>query len=352
MVGLIRRVSMVGLLIGVVTASVGCAGTQKATVAIEYALNPSKGLPPGMNTVAILDAQVNEVTDRKWSELAANRIQQLIQESNDRFGTNLAVADRKHTGSVMQESDMAAAGLTASKNPGKVAQVLGVQGLIMCEINVKVETHKGKGTTISGFDVFGGGGRGFGYGGGGVDTREVDKESRHITVQTDFKLVDSATSKNWITHSPKPFTQTDKTKVSLFFGSAKTEESMTPRDELIEAAVDIGARQFVSKMIPCVVRYVVEVKSSGQENCADGVAMLRGDMPDDALAQFKIAMVEGPDDHRAVFAAGVACEKLGRYADALNYYKKACVMKNEGAYLQAKKRMSENIGRIRTGDAA
>lgn len=352
MVGLSRRVGMVGLLICVVMASVGCASTERATVAIEYAVNPSKGLPPGMNTVAILDAQVNEVTDRKWSELASNYIQELIQESNDRFGTNLAVADRKHTGSVMQESDMAAAGLTASNNPGKVAQVLGVQGLIMCEINVKVEKHKGKGTTISGLDVFGGGGHGWGYGGGGVDTREVEKVSRHITVQTDFKLVDSATSKNWITHSPKPYHQTDKTKISPFFGSAQTEESMTPRDEIIGAAVENGARQFVAKMIPCVVRYEVQVSSSGQENCIKGVAMLRGDMPEEALGQFKTAMVESPDDHRAVFAAGVACEQLGRYDEALKYYKKACMLKNEGDYLQAKKRMSENIGLIRTGDAA
>ena len=116
MAGLSRRVGLAGLLVCVALVSVGCASTERATLAIEYALNPSKGLPPGMNTVAILDAQVNEVTDRKWSELAANRIQQLIQESNDRFGTNLGVADRKHTGSVMQESDMAAAGLTASNN--------------------------------------------------------------------------------------------------------------------------------------------------------------------------------------------------------------------------------------------
>lgn len=352
MAGLSRRVVLGCLLTCVAGVSIGCAGTEKATVAIEYALNPSKGLPPGLNTVAILDAQVNEVTDRKWSEMASNYIQELIQESNDRFGTNLGVADRKHTGSVMQESDMAAAGLTASANPGKVAQVLGVQGLIMCEINVKVEKHKGKGTTISAMDVFGGGGHGWGYGGGGVNTREVDKESRQITVQTDFKLVDSSTSKNWVTHSPKPYRQTDKTKVSPFFGSAKTEESMTPRDEIIGAAVESGARQFVSKMIPCVVRYEIELKSSSQENCASGVAMLRGDMPEDAIQQFKMAIAQNPDDHRAVFAAGVACEKMGRYDDALNYYKKACILKNEEVYLQAKKRMSENIGRIRPADAA
>ena len=346
------RLVVVALLSGVVVGAVGCGSAERAAVEIEYALNPSKGLPPGMEKIAILDAQVNEVTDKKWSELAANYIQQLIQDSNERYGTNLRVADRKHTSSVLKEADMAAAGLTASVSPGKAAQLLSVQGIVMAEINVKVEKHKGKGRTIDALSMFGGGGRGYGHGGGSVRSSEVDKENRHITVQTDFKLVDSATSENWVTYSPKPYRQTDKTKVSPFFGSAKTEESMTPRDEIIGAAVEIGARQFVSKIIPCTVRYEIELESSGQENCAKGVAYLRGDMPEEALGQFKMALAEDPEDDRAAYAAGITCEMLGRYKDALNYYKKACVLENEPEYMNARKRMSENIDRIRTNEAA
>ena len=351
MLVLSRRLTVACLLSGVVLSAVGCGSTEKATVVIEYALNPSKGLPPGMNNVAILDAQVNEVTDRKWSELAANGLQDMIQDSNDRYGTNLRLADRKHTASVMQESDLAAAGMVASETPGKLAQVLGVQGLVMAEINVKVEKHKGKGTTISGLWGGGGGGHGCGSGHGGVNTREVEKESRHITVQTDFKLVDAATSENWATHTSS-YRQTDKTKVSPFFGSAKTEEAMTPRDEIIGAAVENGARQFIAMLIPCTVRHEIELKSSGQENCANGVRALRADMPEDAVQQFKLALAENPEDHKAAYAAGVACEMGGRYKEALDYYKKACYLKNEDEYLQAKKRMADNIDRIRVGEVS
>ncbi len=327
---------------------VGCGSKERATVAFEYCLNPSKGLPQGMTAIAILDAQVNEVTDRKWSELAANFIQDLIQDSNDRYGTKLRIADRKHTSSVMQESDMKAAGLVASSQAGQVAQVLDVQGLIMAEINVKVETHKGKGTTISGLSGFGGSY----FGGGSVQTREVDKTSRSITVQTAFKLVDTTTSENWATHSPSPYQQTDKTKVSPFFGSAKTEEAMTPRDEIIAAAVESGAREFVSKMIPCTVRYEVQLESSGQENCARGVSYLRGDMPTEAIGQFKAALMENPDDSQAAFAAGVACEMMGRYQEALGYYKQACVLEDDPNYVVARKRMAANADRIRPGEAS
>ncbi len=352
MLELSRRLMVVALFSGVVLAAVGCGSTEKATVAFEYALSPSKGLPQGMNTVAIMDATVNEATDKKWSEMAANYLQELIQDSNDRYGTNLRVADRKHTSTVMKENDMAAAGLTASANPGKIAKLLNVQGTIMAEINVKVRVDKGKGRTLTDFSAWGGGGRGWGHGGGSAHTEEVEKTSRNITVQTDFKLVDAATSENWVTHSPKPYRQSDKTKVNPFFGSSKTEADMTPRDEIIGAAVEIGARQFISKMIPCTVRYEVALKSSGQENCAKGVAYLRGDMIEEALGQFKMALAEDPNDHKAAFGAGVACEMSGKYADALRYYKQACVLENEEDYIEAKNRMTENIDRIMNGETA
>ena len=326
----------------------GCGGSEKATVAIEYVLNPSVGLPPGMASVAILDSQVNEVTDTKWSEMAANYIQHLIQESNEKYGTSLQVADRKHTSTVMKEQDMAAAGMVASSNAGAMAQQLNVQGMIMSEINVKVETHKGKGRTISGMDFFGHGGHGWGGGGGSVDTTEAETVSRNITVQTDFKLVDAANQKNWTTHSPKPFRASDKTKVSPFFGSSKTEASLAPRDKIIGAAVEAGAREFVSKLIPCAVRYEVALKSSGQENCVQGVKYLRGEMYEEALSEFKMALSEDPEDDRAAFAAGVCCEAMGDYDQALSYYKRAAMAKNRAEYAQAKKRMAENVDRIRT----
>ncbi|MFH0983546.1 MAG: tetratricopeptide repeat protein [Planctomycetota bacterium] len=339
---------MVGVVLSCLAVwAAGCGGgSEKATVAIEYMLNPSKGLPPGMNSVAVLDAKVNEVTDTKWSEMAANYVQHLIQEANDKYGAQVQVADRKHTSSVMKEQDMAAAGMVESPKAGAVAKQLGVQGLIMTEINVKVETHKGKGRTVSAMDMFGGGGHGWGAGGGGVQTTEAETVSRNITVQTDFKLVDAANQKNWDTQT-RTYRESDKTKVSPFFGSSKTEAALTPRDEIIGAAVETGAREFVSKLVPCAVRYEVEVTSSGQENCVRGVKLLRGDMYAEALSEFKAALVAKPEDDRAAFAAGVCCEAMGNFEQALSYYKQAMVSKDREEYQDAKKRISENIERIR-----
>ncbi|MHC4235254.1 MAG: tetratricopeptide repeat protein, partial [Planctomycetota bacterium] len=261
-------------------------------------------------------------------------------------------ADRKHTSSVMKESDLAAAGMVASAKPGAVAKLLEVQALILTEIKVKVEKHKGKGRTVDFLSLGGGGWSRGGYGHGTVDSSEVDKESRHITVQTDFKLVDAGTEENLATHSPRPYRQTDKMKVSPFFGSAKTEADMTPRDEIIGEAVELGARQFLSKLVPCPVTYLVEVESSSQENCVEGVKLLRAEMYEEAVSQFKMALAEEPSDHHAAYAAGLACEATGRYDEALTYYKQACYGKNEPEYIDARKRLSENIEHIRTEETS
>jgi len=335
------RSVMVALLSVVVVALTGCGSAEKAAIEIQYTLDPSRGLPPGMNTVAVLDAQVNVSTDQKWSELAANYIQELVQQSNDRFGTTLRLADRKHTTSVLREADLAAAGLAASDRPGEIAQLLGVQGLIMAEINVRTELHHGKKTTLDPTGIF--------RGGTYIRTREVDTTSRHITVQTDFKLVDAATGQNWVTHSPPPYHRTDKGSVSPVFGSAKTEASMTPRDEIIGEAVEVGARDFVSKLVPCAVTYRVELESSVHEGCQRGVGCLRADMPEEALKHLRLALADDPNDHRAAFAAGVACEMSRRYQEALDYYRQACLLDNREEYLEAKRRVSENMHRARAG---
>jgi hypothetical protein len=296
--------------------------------------------------VAILDSTVNEATDKKWSEMAANYIQHLVQESNDKYGSNLRVADRKQTSLVASEADLAAAGIVDSAKAGQVARQLAVQGFILSEINVKVDTQKGKKRTVDALSL-GAWSRG---GSGSVDSTEAETATRNILVQTDFKLVDAATGKNWDTYSPPAYRQTDRTKASPFFGSSQTEAEMTPRDEIIAAAVEQGARRFISRFIPLAVNMEIEVESSKSEACKRGVAYLRGDDYEQALTNLQAALAENPDDDRAAFAAGVTCEAMGRFDEAMKYYQKAAIAKADPRYSEAQRRLKESIARIRKDD--
>jgi tetratricopeptide (TPR) repeat protein len=330
----------------VLAGLVGCGGSEKAIVPISYTLAPSKGLPPGLTTVAILPAERGPATDDKWSDMTASVVRAIIQKSNEQFGTNLRVADYDETKKIFAQSDMAAAGMIDSPgNLGESAKMLNAQAFILSKINVKVDTQKGKKRTVSGLSGAGWGGYGWGGGGGSVDTAEVETVRRHMTVQTEFKITDASTAKVWDSWSDT-YESTEKTKASPFFGSSQTEAELDSTDMIIGTLVERGAREFLSKLIPCPVEYEVEVKSSGNEACQRGVQYLRGDLYEEALEQFKIAIAENPEDDKACFGAGVACEKLGRYDEAYTYYQRACVAKRDQEYVAAKDRMAANKDRI------
>ncbi len=330
----------------VLPALTGCASREQATVGFSYVVAAEKGLPPGMDTIAIMPAQVGETTDPKWSDMSVTVLQSLINESRNRFGTNVTVTERRDTQAVFDEADLAAAGMS-TRSGGAGGQLIGAQGYLLSNINVKVETHTGKQRTLSGLSLNGWGGHGWGGGGTDIRTSEVETVSRNMTVQTSFKLVDSGDGKVWEYFSPRTYRATDRTKASPIFGSSKTEAELTPQDEIVGALVERGAREFVSTLMPCRIDVEAEVRSSSNKNCIQGVRWLRAESYREALASFQAAIAEKPDDHRAAFGAGVASEALGNYDRALSYYKQACAGQDDPNYVEARDRVKTYGGRVR-----
>lgn len=324
----------------------GCQSAERAPVSFSYVVEAGQGLPEGMDTVAILPAKIGPNTDPKWSDMCATVLLSLVNESRNQFGTDVVVVDRRDTQATFDEADLAAAGMSTGRG-GQGGKLLAAQGVIFSNINVKVDRKVGKQRTLSGLNLGGFGGHG--WGGGDVDLRtsEVETVTRSMAVQTEFKLVDTENNRTWEHYSPKTFTATDRTKASPIFGSSQTEAELTPTDEIIAALVEKGAREFVSRLMPCRIDVDTEVISSTNANCIEGVRMLRGEMYGEALSNFKAALADNPDDHRAAFGAGVACEAMGQYDQALNYYRRACAGANNAEYRDALDRMKSYGDRVR-----
>ena len=339
-----RATVVVGLLIGLFLA--GCSSSEHAYVDFSYVVEPDRGLPHGMDTIAIMPAKVGPTTDPKWSDMCVTVLQSLVNESRNRFGTDVTVVERRDAQVVWDEADMAAAGMSTGAS-SRAGQVLATQGSLLSNINVKVETHKGKQRTLSGLDVFGWGGHRWGGGGADIDTTEVETVTRNMTVQTEFKLIDTANGQVWAHHSPRTYSATDRTKASPIFGSSKTEAELTPRDEIIAALVEQGAREFISQLMPCRIDVQARVVSSSNSDCVTGVKMLRGELYDTALGMFKAALASNPSDDKAAFGAGVTCEAMGHYDDALRFYKRACAERERDEYRRAMNRMKAYGHRIR-----
>jgi len=327
----------------------GCngGGREAAHVSFSYVVEKEKGMPQGMNTIAVMPAKVGPTTDPKWSEMCVTVVQSLINDSRSSLGTPVTVTERRDAKAVFDEGDLKAAGMATGK--GGNTQLVGAEGLLLSNINVKEETHTGKQRTLSGLDIAAFGGHHYGGGGAGVQTSEVETVTRNLTVQTEFKLVDATTGKVWEYYSPHTFQATDRTKASPIFGSSQTEAALTPKDRIIGALVEQGAREFVSVLMPTRVAIDAEVQASSNANCAEGVRQLRAENFREAMSAFQGALSENPNDHRAAYGAGVAAEAMGNGEQALNFYKQACAASDNPEYTEARDRMKSYAGRIRKG---
>ncbi len=314
-------------------AATGCksggGGGEVAQVNVRYTVQPTMDLPRGLERVAVLDAETTDDAEKKWSELAANMISGLLdQAARSGAERKLTVVDRQNLKKVMAEKDLALSGLISGARAAEASKLLGVQGMIASSIKVKVEKHTGKGRTLSAASV-GAWARG---GWGSVDTEEVEKVTRNITVQCHFRLLDAANAKVLIDHVSPTLRKTDKTETSAFFGSSKTEAELTPRDKIIGELVEKEVRKFIGQFFPISIDEVVTVESSGNDACKAGVRFLSAGEYDEAIRMFDqaIASSEGGDKY-AAFGKGVAYEAKGDYSKALDAYRTAVRLDAPGA---------------------
>jgi len=337
----------------------GCgASKETASVSIAYVLQPTEQLPEGLAVVAVNESEVEaweagtEDADRakKWSRIAADMIEAMIMDAHKANQTLLTVAKRRETKNVMQEADMAAAGLVQTADAGAPPQLADVQGLIKSKLNIRNEVKKGKQRTVSAASIAAWAGHSWGGGSGSIDTEEVETVSRNLTVQCSFSMYDKA-GNALFQYSPDPFRKLDKEKPSPVFGSSKTEADLDSADAIIGELVEQGTREFVSMFAPTRVKYVYSVESSSNEDSAAGVRQMRGQFYDQAISHFKAAVAEDGSDHRSMFCLGLAYELTGKYDEAVNAYRQAASAKGvdeeeAAVYQAAADRLNRHKSRI------
>ncbi len=325
------------------TSLAGCA-TERAIVQYSYVVEPTKGLPEGMKTLYIAPAKVGPTTDAKWSDLSATILKGLVNESHSRYGTDITVTDRRDTQVTFDEADLAAAGMS-TKRGGSGGKLLAADGAILSNIEVKTTLAHGAQRTLSGLNVWRAGGRHWRGGSVDVDTEEVETVTRHMTVNTEFKLVDTNNNQVWEHYLPRTYSSTHRTNASPIFGSSQTEAELTPEDQIVAELVERGAREFISRLMRCRIDVEAVVVSSTNKDCISGVKMLRAEEYDAAIGYFKAALANNMDDHQAAYGAGVACEATGRYDRALKFYNRANAGLESRRYRIARDRMKMYAGR-------
>lgn len=328
----LMSVGVLGCFLGV-----GCGGSESANVRFSYRVRAANPLP-GNSTIAILPAQTGPATDEKWSDLCTTIVASIVNDSRTRYATPINVTERRDTKAMWDEVDLAAAGLTTRKG-GSQGQLGAAEAILLSKVNVETKVLKGRQRTLTGLDLGGFGGGGYGGGGANIETGEVETATRTMTVQTEFKLINSSNGGIIEQFSPGTMTRTDSTKASPIFGSSQTEAELSPQDEIIASIVEQGAQRFVSRIMDTPIIVQAAIQSSRNEACAQGVRMLRAEDWESARTNFENALAENPNDHAAAYGAGLACEASGQYEDAHKFYKKACAGQENEIYKEARDRV-------------
>lgn len=349
----------VAIAVAMMVLATGCgAGRERYTATISYVLEPAQQPPEGLETVAILDsgAQVQGDEDaqraRKWSTIAADMIQQRLQESASQFGSGLVIADRRQTQKILAEQDLKAAGLVDADTAAQAGKLLDVQALVTSKLNINIDVTRSTRTTRDidfGALAMSMAGRSSGP---VMREREAEAIARHMTVQCSFRMIDAATSESYVEYAPPPIKRREEKEPEDMFGHSYDEMDLDDVDRYIGELVEEGVREFVSSFVPIEVEYSYEVESSHDEASAAGVAMMRAEDYEGAINRFETALLEDPDDHRTMFCLGVAKELSGDYDAALKYYRQACGTRGVddeelAKYMHARKRLSDDMDRIR-----
>ncbi|MBI4578422.1 MAG: hypothetical protein HY718_01880 [Planctomycetes bacterium] len=160
-----RAATVVGIASAMGFAHPGLA-KEKQVVTVSYLVGPARPLPEGLRAVAVINSGVSaagikqDEREGKWSIMAADMIEAMLQAGSALSHPPLAVAKRSETQAVLREHDLALAGMVGGDQAAAAGKLLSVQGLITSRIIVNIDEQRGTRSTIDWMSIMGGAMRG------------------------------------------------------------------------------------------------------------------------------------------------------------------------------------------------
>ncbi len=251
---------------------------------------------------------------RLWDDRLRAQLRTMLADAARRQGAQLIIVDREHLDERLREKDLRVIDLVPGNPRDWRGRELGIHAFVYATLNIDTvyETQRKqsavmnilKHTPVLGHYV---------------PADPKDQVRRTMTLTGEIQLVDGATGRIWATYPVhEQWVEVRKSRLS-----DQTLIDLAPEEEQIAGALDRVARGFVGLFFPVEQRLTLRIESSRNKQARTGLRLLQAGEPADALRYFELALQQSPEDHRALFAAGIACEALGRFQQALRYYKQA-----------------------------
>lgn len=302
----------------------GCG--PRPIIDLRYDRSAEYMIAPSIRSLGIAEFGGKTAEDRKWGEIASDRLAAKLDAYN-RMYNRYTLVDRKRLKAILDERDLQAAFSDSSQavEAGKVAKV---DAMIYGNVNVSSRDEPASKTT---FDPI------------HQRLKTITYTRRYVMAEVNFTIDNVQTGKALATVSAVRQFDSDKDRAS---GSKSITSmmgfsggSLPPAEKIIPELIDECVDQFVEKISPHQVTAQERLRGGKSKAVATGNKLAKAGDYAEALEMYQAAIAAKPDDHGAIFNAGVVCEALGKLDKAEQYYDRAFRIKPEEQYILARKRV-------------
>lgn len=306
-----------------------CGCGPEPVVQIRYDRPATYEIPESVVSLGIAEFGGQTDEDRKWGNIAADRLAMDLDSYNRRY-SRYQLVDRKRLKAILDEQDLQA----AFSDPAEAVQagrIARVDAMIYGSASV---TQRDDTITRTGIDPL------------RRSLREVQQTRRYVMAAVNFTITDISTGKalgsvTAMREFDSDEAASDGSKVLGAMGFANSD--LPAADQVTAQLIHECVEEFVSRISPHEVVLQEKLRKGRSEPVRTGNKLAEAGSYDEALEMYLAALEARPDDHEAAFNAGVMCEKLRRLEDAGRYYDRSFRLKPEQDYVTARQRVRREI---------
>jgi len=315
------RLSVVSALLAGGFLPAGC--NPKKAIQLRYERAASIEIPAGIKRVGIAEFGGQTAEDKKWGAIASDRLTAALAERNRKYN-RYELVDRQRLKAILDEQDLQAA-ISDSATAGQAGKLAHVQAMVYGTVRATVKETSGTKNVV---DLRRG-------------MKSVPYTHRYCVAAVNFTMDDVGTGKTLATASTTREYDSDKgtSRFSQVTRMAGMTAGAGELDQIVVALIDECVAEFLSKISPHEVVVSEELQRGKSEIVGTGTKLAAAGDYKEALECYKKGMAEAPDDHEAVFDAGVMYEALGDLKKAEELYNKAFTMKPVERYVLARQRV-------------
>jgi tetratricopeptide (TPR) repeat protein len=304
---------------------VGCG--EDRPVELRYDRPAVYEIPASVKKLAIAEFGGKSEKDLRWGDIASDKLADALEQANRTF-ERYQLVDRKRLKAIMDERDLQIS-IADSASAGKAGKLANVDAMIYGNVNVMTRDEH---ATRQVYDF------------ASKTTKTVPYIKRYCMVAVNFTMDDIQTSKTLTTVSVtrEYDSENDKNKsgTGMFLSAmGMGGDKLPPVDQKINSLVEECVTEFLQRISPHTV-VVSERLQKGKSKIVDtGNKLALAKEYAEALDCYLQGIEAKPDDHGAMFDAGLMYEAMGKLDKAEELYTKAFKLKDNEKYIFARKRV-------------